>query len=213
MNLRIDGYKIMSSSELEKFHFETLEIPNRGLAIFPRRAILRIGCLLRDSEVAKLVRSYLLNAEESSEVTHHDRQTLQHLVHQLDRHAGQLIENAEELKGHAQQLQSQSRLIKAIVDEIYHNRGRLDTVETDVKQIQDRIAALEKRSRRSRPAKESDYLSDEQINILKQRVKDKGNPCRVWARLKLHFGVTRYIFLPKEKFREILDWLENYQPE
>ncbi len=50
-----DGYKVMSKSELEKFLKGTLEIPNRGLAIFPRRAVLRIGCLLRDSAVAKLV--------------------------------------------------------------------------------------------------------------------------------------------------------------
>ena len=75
-----DGYNVMSKSDLKKFLKGTFEIPNRGLAIFPRRAVLRIGCLLRDSTVAKLVRSYLLNAEESAAVTPHDRQTLQHLV-------------------------------------------------------------------------------------------------------------------------------------
>jgi hypothetical protein len=41
-----------------------IEIPNRGLRLFPRRAILRVGMLLQDSEVAKEVRTYLLNAEE-----------------------------------------------------------------------------------------------------------------------------------------------------
>ena len=30
--LREDGYKVMTLSELEKFHLETLEIPNRGLS-------------------------------------------------------------------------------------------------------------------------------------------------------------------------------------
>lgn len=43
---------------------ETIEIPNRGLRLFPKRAILRIGMLLRDSEVAKEVRTQLLNIEE-----------------------------------------------------------------------------------------------------------------------------------------------------
>lgn len=43
-----------------------IEIPNRGLRLFPRRAILRIGMLLRDSEVAKEIRTYLLNIEENS---------------------------------------------------------------------------------------------------------------------------------------------------
>lgn len=37
-----------------------------SLSLFPRRAILRIGMLLRDSEIARKVRDYLLNAEQSS---------------------------------------------------------------------------------------------------------------------------------------------------
>lgn len=45
---------------------ETLVVPNRGLKVFPRRSILRIGMLLRDSEVAKEVRTQLLNIEEKT---------------------------------------------------------------------------------------------------------------------------------------------------
>lgn len=41
-----------------------ITIPNRGIKAFPRRAILRIGMLLRDSKVAKEVRNQLLNIEE-----------------------------------------------------------------------------------------------------------------------------------------------------
>ncbi len=44
----------------------SLEVPNRGIRVFPRRAILRIGMLLRDSIVAKEVRTQLLNIEEKS---------------------------------------------------------------------------------------------------------------------------------------------------
>lgn len=44
-----------------KVQNETLEIPNRGLRLFPKRAILRIGMLLRDSEVAKEIRTRLLD--------------------------------------------------------------------------------------------------------------------------------------------------------
>lgn len=43
-----------------------LTVPNRGLKVFPRRAILRIGMLLRDSEIAKEVRTALLNIEEKT---------------------------------------------------------------------------------------------------------------------------------------------------
>ena len=44
----------------------TFEIPNRGIRVFPRRAILRVGMLLRDSVIAKEVRTQLLNIEEKS---------------------------------------------------------------------------------------------------------------------------------------------------
>lgn len=41
-----------------------ITMSNGGLKVFPRRAILRVGMLLRDSEVAKEVRTQLLNIEE-----------------------------------------------------------------------------------------------------------------------------------------------------
>lgn len=45
---------------------EEIIIPNRGINVFPRRAILRIGMLLRDSNIAKEVRTQLLNIEEKT---------------------------------------------------------------------------------------------------------------------------------------------------
>ena len=44
----------------------TLRVPNTGIILFPKRAILRIGMLLRDSEIAKEVRTQLLNAFENA---------------------------------------------------------------------------------------------------------------------------------------------------
>lgn len=44
----------------------TVEIPNRGIRMFPKRAILRMGMLLRDSNVAKEIRTQLLNIEENT---------------------------------------------------------------------------------------------------------------------------------------------------
>lgn len=43
-----------------------ITISNRGALVFPKRAILRAGMLLRDSKVAKEVRTQLLNIEEGS---------------------------------------------------------------------------------------------------------------------------------------------------
>ena len=39
----------------------TLHIPNRGLRLFPKRAVLRVGMVLSESEVAEEVRTMLLN--------------------------------------------------------------------------------------------------------------------------------------------------------
>lgn len=45
---------------------QTFDYPTRGVKTFPKRAILRVGMLLRDSLVAKEVRTQLLNIEEKS---------------------------------------------------------------------------------------------------------------------------------------------------
>ena len=45
---------------------ETLILPNTGVKVFPRRAILRIGMLLTGSEVSAEVRTQLLNIKEKT---------------------------------------------------------------------------------------------------------------------------------------------------
>jgi len=62
--------KTLSKIEPRLGHFvvtykgEETKIAYRNVALFPKRAILRVGMLLRDSEVAKEVRTQLLNIEE-----------------------------------------------------------------------------------------------------------------------------------------------------
>jgi len=67
-----DGLRVLSGSELRRYHISLMSVSNnvspfslktRFLTIIPRRALLKIGMLLRDSEVAKMVRTYLLNVE------------------------------------------------------------------------------------------------------------------------------------------------------
>ena len=80
-----DGLYLASRAEVLKFLKGTLEtaqgktkitsevdgneyvFTNRGLLLYTRRAVLRVGMLLRDSEVAKEVRTQLLNIEEKTE--------------------------------------------------------------------------------------------------------------------------------------------------
>ncbi len=45
----------------------TVNIPSRGLRLFTKRSVLRVGMLLRDSEVAREVRTQLLNIEEKTD--------------------------------------------------------------------------------------------------------------------------------------------------
>ena len=70
--LLTNGYRLYKKSEIEeilKGHNVTLEIsvPNRGMNLFSKRAILNIGMLLRDSEIAKELRSRLLDIVHDSE--------------------------------------------------------------------------------------------------------------------------------------------------
>ena len=65
-----DGYRVIAGQEvnaLKAFPNSPVLKGTQRLAVFPRRAVLRMGMLLRDSEIAMQVRSFLLNVEE---VTH-----------------------------------------------------------------------------------------------------------------------------------------------
>lgn len=70
--LEMDGLKVLKGKELEEFvslikketNTGTISPKTRSLTIIPRRGILRIGFLLRDSRVARDVRTYALDVEE-----------------------------------------------------------------------------------------------------------------------------------------------------
>lgn len=61
-----DGYRVMTRVAFEERFTVNLTSSASMIALFPRRAVLRVGMLLRDSGVARLVRSYLLDAEQSA---------------------------------------------------------------------------------------------------------------------------------------------------
>jgi hypothetical protein len=58
--------RIRQKMGYKEIDFGTMTVitPNANVKIFPRRAILRIAMLLRDSEVAKEIRTQLLNTFE-----------------------------------------------------------------------------------------------------------------------------------------------------
>ncbi|WP_157838316.1 phage antirepressor KilAC domain-containing protein [Nocardia farcinica] len=61
--LETDGYRVVTRSAFEVSYPKQLTSSASRIALFPRRAVLRVGMLLRDSAVARRVRDYLLDAE------------------------------------------------------------------------------------------------------------------------------------------------------
>lgn len=72
-----NGFVVLRGADLERFKGDNLSLYQGGqsesypqarsnLALFTRRAVLNVAMLLRDSDVARQVRRYLLDAEEAS---------------------------------------------------------------------------------------------------------------------------------------------------
>ncbi|MFI6058613.1 restriction endonuclease [Streptomyces sp. NPDC051286] len=62
--LESNGYRVLTGSELSYFkQLSGIQSRTASLALFPRRAVLNVAMLLRDSEVARQVRTYLLDVE------------------------------------------------------------------------------------------------------------------------------------------------------
>ena len=65
-----NGFKLYKRSEILNVLKGQLEItiPNRGLNLFSKRAILNVGMLLRDSKIAQELRSRLLDVVHDAEM-------------------------------------------------------------------------------------------------------------------------------------------------
>ncbi|WP_181803453.1 restriction endonuclease [Streptomyces shenzhenensis] len=62
--LEASGYRVLTGSELTSFkELSGIQSRTRSLALLSRRAVLNVAMLLRDSEVARQVRVYLLDME------------------------------------------------------------------------------------------------------------------------------------------------------
>lgn len=102
----------------------TVVVPNTGITVYPKRAVLRMGMLLRDSKVAKEVRTQLLNTFEKATVDQRvgDIETEQGLLMDIAKafssgEVGQLMQASQALdvfrKRHIESLEQQ----KAVLEE------------------------------------------------------------------------------------------------
>ena len=70
-----------------------LTVPNTGKALFTKRAVLRIGMLLRDSEVSKEVRSRLLDVYHDAEMGKEN--IIGNIVSEIDEEKKLMLERVE----------------------------------------------------------------------------------------------------------------------
>ncbi|MFA3877287.1 restriction endonuclease [Streptomyces sp. MMCC 100] len=62
--MEASGYHVLTGSQLSDFkQLSGIRSQTRSLALFPRRTVLNVAMLLRDSEVARQVRVYLMDME------------------------------------------------------------------------------------------------------------------------------------------------------
>ncbi|RBO82120.1 phage antirepressor KilAC domain-containing protein [Nocardia puris] len=101
--IEADGYQVLTRSAFEET-FDT-KVPSSAsrIALFPRRAVLRVGMLLRDSAVARRVRDMLLDTETSGvpmptgpELLAHAVLEAQKMLSDRDRQIAQLTEKVAE---------------------------------------------------------------------------------------------------------------------
>ena len=82
--LEEDGLCVLKGEKVKSFkNLTQLKIKSKHLTIIPKRAILRIGMLLRDSEVAKAVRTQLLNMVNNSITNNNSIDKMQALENQV----------------------------------------------------------------------------------------------------------------------------------
>ena len=96
--LESNGLKLNSKNDIKNLIGQDVKleiaIPNRGMKLFPKRAILNIGMLLRDSKVAKEVRTRLLDIEyESSKAVQENGQTIKdNIINEIDEEKSLMLE-------------------------------------------------------------------------------------------------------------------------
>jgi hypothetical protein len=71
--LESNGFRILTGADaldFQSFNMKSTQVSGRGVAIYPRRAVLNVAMLLRDSEVARRVRTHLLDVEGAAAEQH-----------------------------------------------------------------------------------------------------------------------------------------------
>lgn len=75
---------------------EELKVGNKGVSLFPKRAILNVGMLLRDSEVAKEIRTRLLDiVHDASKQNNNEETIVENVVNEISEEKQLMLDRIE----------------------------------------------------------------------------------------------------------------------
>lgn len=205
-----DGLRVYRKSEIQNVlegQLENFKIPNRGMALIPKRALLRIGMLLRDSEVAKNVRTRLLDIV-------HDAETQTNIVEE--------VVNEIRTEQHIRE-----DLLQAIMD---GDSNRMMVLQTELIGIKNkRIVQLEETIEEQQPKVEyhDEVLNSKRLMPITNIAKDLGmsaiklnmilkNKGIIYSRGKCYVPYAEYQWLVPDycdfkmnKYQQALYWTEK----
>ncbi|AXI78642.1 hypothetical protein [Peterkaempfera bronchialis] len=126
--LRSNGYQLLQGDELHRYlrsNMDPSPLPGRGLALFPRRAVLNVAMLLRDSDVARQVRSQLLDLADAARPS----AALDAYVAELARRVAEEVV-LRRLQPHARVVGAMSCRLADVDTALREVRGRMDSLCT-----------------------------------------------------------------------------------
>ncbi|HEY8979925.1 MAG TPA: restriction endonuclease [Streptomyces sp.] len=144
--LTANGLVVLRGAELRKFESDNVSLSlgsypqaRRSLTVYPRRAILNVAMLLRDSEVARRVRVYLLDMEQMVR-----SQPVDNSVHRLSESIHELVdERIIHILG-----KTVVPMFNALIETSSEHRRELIALRTDVASVETRLRNHLARQRR-----------------------------------------------------------------
>lgn len=151
--LESNGYRVLTGSELSYFkQLSGIQSRTASLALFPRRAVLNVAMLLRDSEVARQVRTYLLDTEYAART-----QPVDNSVHSPS------ADLDDRIDGRITHILGKTvvPMLNALIETSGEQRRDLISARADIHRVQRKLAQHEQRlhrlerTREQRPSPES----------------------------------------------------------
>ncbi|WP_246561910.1 restriction endonuclease [Streptomyces roseirectus] len=138
--LEASGYRVLTGTSLRSFKDLTGVQPSTSsLALYPRRAVLNVAMLLRDSETARQVRVYLLDMEYMVR-----SQPVDNSVHRLSESIHELVdERIVHILG-----KTVVPMFNALIETSGEHRKELVSLRTDVQAVERRLRQHRARLRR-----------------------------------------------------------------